>query len=127
MAGSLPGANAPMRELLLTNGKRVQVYDTSGPYSDPAAHIDIRCGLPDLRGPWLDAHGDTESDEGRQHAALDDGVKNEAEQNNTTIERIQALRAEAAGLQRTKPDELDSDAPRAQRHHKLQDGISGVH
>ncbi len=99
--GHLPGVNVPMREIALTNGERVTVYDTSGPYSDPAASIDIRRGLPDLRGPWLDARSDTETYEGRQRAALDDGVKNEAEQNNTTIERIQALRAEAAGLQRT--------------------------
>jgi phosphomethylpyrimidine synthase len=101
VAGTQPGVNVPMREIALTNGERVTVYDTSGPYSDPTASIDIRRGLPDLRGPWLDARGDTETYEGRQRAALDDGVKNEAEQNNTTIERIQALRAEAAGLQRT--------------------------
>lgn len=99
--GDLPGVSVPMREIALTNGERVTVYDTSGPYSDPTASIDIRRGLPDLRGPWLDARGDTETYQGRQRAALDDGVKNEAEQNNTTIERIQALRAEAASLQRT--------------------------
>jgi phosphomethylpyrimidine synthase len=89
--GELPGVNVPMREIALTNGERVTVYDTSGPYSDPAAEIDIRRGLPDLRGPWLDARGDTETSEGRQRAALND----------STIERIEALRAEAAGLQRT--------------------------
>ena len=101
VAGSQPGVNVPMREIALTNGERVTVYDTSGPYSDPTARINIRRGLPDLRGPWLDARGDTERFEGRQRAALDDGVKNEAEQNSTSIERIRALRAEAAGLQRT--------------------------
>src|SRR5690606_6948460 len=101
VAGEQPGVNVPMREIALTNGERITVYDTSGPYSDPATSIDIRRGLADLRGPWLDARGDTEHYEGRQRAALDDGVKNEAEQNNTTIERIEALRAEAAALQRT--------------------------
>jgi phosphomethylpyrimidine synthase len=55
VAGTQPGVNVPMREILLTNGERVTVYDTSGPYSDPTASIDIRRGLPDLRGPWLDA------------------------------------------------------------------------
>ena len=98
--GKLPGVSVPMREISLSNGEKVTVYDTSGPYSDPTTPIDIRRGLPDLRGPWLDARADTETYEGRQRAALDDGVKNEAEQNNTTIDRIQALRAEAAGLQR---------------------------
>ncbi|MGH8673789.1 MAG: phosphomethylpyrimidine synthase ThiC, partial [Burkholderiales bacterium] len=29
------------------------VYDCSGPYSDPAATIDIRKGLPALREPWI--------------------------------------------------------------------------
>jgi phosphomethylpyrimidine synthase len=60
VAGKQPGVNVPMREIALTNGKRVTVYDTSGPYSDPTASIDIRRGLPDLRGPWLSARGDTE-------------------------------------------------------------------
>src|SRR5215208_7646149 len=31
----------------------VTVYDCSGPYSDPAAKIDIRSGLPALRDPWI--------------------------------------------------------------------------
>ncbi|HTG96840.1 MAG TPA: phosphomethylpyrimidine synthase ThiC, partial [Burkholderiales bacterium] len=36
------------------------VYDCSGPYSDPAAKIDIRSGLPALREPWISARSDTE-------------------------------------------------------------------
>jgi phosphomethylpyrimidine synthase len=31
----------------------VTVYDCSGPYTDPAARIDIRSGLPALRDPWI--------------------------------------------------------------------------
>ncbi len=117
--GQMPGVNVPMREIALSNGERITVYDTSGPYSDPTASIDIRHGLPDLRGPWLDARSDTERYEGRQRAALDDGVKNEAEQNNTTIERIQALRAEAAGLQRT-PRRAKSGQNVTQMHYARQ-------
>jgi phosphomethylpyrimidine synthase len=30
----------------------VFVYDTSGPYTDPAANIDIRKGLAPLRAEW---------------------------------------------------------------------------
>ena len=30
----------------------IVVYDTSGPYTDPAVAIDIRSGLPPLRSPW---------------------------------------------------------------------------
>lgn len=35
------------------------VYDTSGPYTDPDAHIDIRRGLPALREKWIDERADT--------------------------------------------------------------------
>jgi len=38
----------------------VYVYDCSGPYTDPAAKIDIRSGLPALREPWIMARNDTE-------------------------------------------------------------------
>jgi len=36
------------------------VYDTSGPYTDPAIAIDIRAGLPTPRLPWIVERGDTE-------------------------------------------------------------------
>jgi phosphomethylpyrimidine synthase len=36
------------------------VYDCSGPYTDPAAKIDIRSGLPALRDPWILGRGDVE-------------------------------------------------------------------
>jgi phosphomethylpyrimidine synthase len=38
----------------------IYVYDCSGPYSDPAAKIDIRQGLPALRQKWIEERGDTE-------------------------------------------------------------------
>ena len=38
----------------------VRVYDTSGPYTDPAATIDIQAGLPPLRREWQLARGDVE-------------------------------------------------------------------
>jgi phosphomethylpyrimidine synthase len=38
----------------------VYVYDCSGPYTDPAAKIDIRSGLPALREPWILGRNDTE-------------------------------------------------------------------
>ncbi len=99
--GQQPGVHVPMREIALTNGERVVVYDTSGPYSEPSAAIDVTRGLPDVRGAWIASRGDTETYAGRARQVLDDGVKNEARQNDTTIERIEALRAQAAGLQRT--------------------------
>jgi len=38
----------------------IAVYDTSGPYTDPAVRIDIRKGLPPVRALWIDERGDTE-------------------------------------------------------------------
>jgi phosphomethylpyrimidine synthase len=38
----------------------ITVYDSSGPYTDPAADIDIARGLPRLRAPWIEARGDVE-------------------------------------------------------------------
>src|SRR5689334_1305717 len=38
----------------------IYVYDCSGPYTDPAAKIDIRSGLPALRDPWILGRGDVE-------------------------------------------------------------------
>ncbi|HEY0913703.1 MAG TPA: phosphomethylpyrimidine synthase ThiC, partial [Solimonas sp.] len=63
------GVRVPMREVSLTATKTrdglepnppVTVYDTSGPYTDPAARIDLQAGLPALREPWIAARGDTE-------------------------------------------------------------------
>lgn len=38
----------------------VYIYDTSGPYTDPEAAIDIRSGLGTPRLPWILERGDTE-------------------------------------------------------------------
>ena len=38
----------------------IPIYDTSGPYTDPAAHIDLLTGLPLLRAAWIAERGDTE-------------------------------------------------------------------
>ncbi|MEM7082283.1 MAG: phosphomethylpyrimidine synthase ThiC [Pseudomonadota bacterium] len=38
----------------------ITVYDTSGPYTDPNADIDLLAGLPALRLPWIEERGDTE-------------------------------------------------------------------
>jgi phosphomethylpyrimidine synthase len=52
----------PMREIAQSGGNPpIAVYDTSGPYTDPAARIDIRKGLPALREPWILARGDVET------------------------------------------------------------------
>ena len=90
-----PDLRVPMRRIDLSNGEQVTVYDTSGPYTEPTAAIDVRRGLPSVRGDWIARRGDTETYEGRARVALDDGQKGDAED-----ARLQALREEAAGLQR---------------------------
>ena len=67
--GSRPDIRVPMREISQSPtpdsfGGEVNpplfVYDTSGPYTDPAVAIDIRRGLGTPRLPWILERGDTE-------------------------------------------------------------------
>src|SRR5437763_8550475 len=52
----------------------LRVYDTSGPYSDPAATTDIHLGLPELRRSWILARGDVEAIDGREIRPEDNGL-----------------------------------------------------
>jgi len=76
--GSRPDLRVPMREIRQSDtplhsaaapggtaarsesNPPIFVYDTSGPYTDPGARIDIRQGLPPLRQKWILERGDTE-------------------------------------------------------------------
>jgi phosphomethylpyrimidine synthase len=49
------GLRVPARRVELTNGEHIDLYDTSGPYTDPNATIDVHRGLPRLREPWIAA------------------------------------------------------------------------
>jgi phosphomethylpyrimidine synthase len=44
----------------VTANPAITVYDTSGPFTDPAMEIDIREGLPRLRESWVVERGDTD-------------------------------------------------------------------
>ncbi|MCZ2497140.1 phosphomethylpyrimidine synthase ThiC [Xylophilus sp. Kf1] len=96
IVGSRPDLSVPVRDVALTNGEVVSLYDTSGPYTDPTAQIDVRRGLPDVRGGWIAERGDTERHGGRTAQILDDGGRHESRDQ----PRIDRLRAEAAALQR---------------------------
>ncbi|MEU0091697.1 phosphomethylpyrimidine synthase ThiC [Kribbella sp. NPDC006257] len=43
----------PARRVHLTNGEHFDLYDTSGPYTDREARIDVQAGLPALRREWI--------------------------------------------------------------------------
>lgn len=67
--GSRPDLQVPMREITQYDtpssfgGEKnppIYVYDTSGPYSDPAVKIDVRKGLNPLRAAWIAERSDTE-------------------------------------------------------------------
>ena len=48
------GLRVPARRIDLSNGEHFDVYDTSGPYTDPEAEIDVHSGLHRLRAGWAD-------------------------------------------------------------------------
>ncbi|MDC7715812.1 phosphomethylpyrimidine synthase ThiC [Vogesella sp. DC21W] len=84
VTGSRPDIRVPMREIRQADtptqfggeaNPPIYVYDTSGPYTDPQAQIDIRSGLPALRAAWIAERDDTQllpglsSDYGRAREA----------------------------------------------------------
>ncbi|MFQ2484829.1 MULTISPECIES: phosphomethylpyrimidine synthase ThiC [Aeromonas] len=76
--GSRPDIRVPLREIQLADtfvggtkeapqfepNEPVPVYDTSGPYGEEAAPIDVRRGLPRLREAWVLERADTDALDG---------------------------------------------------------------
>ncbi|MGF1763464.1 phosphomethylpyrimidine synthase ThiC [Aliivibrio kagoshimensis] len=72
--GSRPDIRVPMREISLADSliggskenpimqpnEPIQVYDTSGVYTDPEHTVDLHMGLPKMRANWVVERGDTE-------------------------------------------------------------------
>ena len=72
-----PDIRVAMREVALEPSAKeppVRIYDTSGPYTDPTARIDIEAGLPAFRTPWIEARGDVERYPGREVKPEDNGI-----------------------------------------------------
>jgi phosphomethylpyrimidine synthase len=96
-----PELRVPLREIDLSpsaNEPPVRVYDTSGPYTDPAATIDIRQGLSPIREAWIAARGDVEPYDGRTIKPEDDGLRRGEARANTAVftgDGRQPLRAKA--------------------------------
>jgi len=78
-----PDVRVPMREISLAptkdfSGKLepnepVRVYDTSGPWGDPAQTPDSTKGLPPVRAEWISRRGDVAEYEGREIKPEDNG------------------------------------------------------
>ena len=76
-----------MREIALSptrspNGTEVpnepvRVYDTAGPWGDPAFHGEAAQGLPPIRAGWIRERGDVEEVAGRSIQPIDDGYLSE--------------------------------------------------
>ena len=69
LTGSRPDLRVPLREIAqqptptgfgIEANPPVPVYDSSGPYTDPVATIDLLTGLPSVRAGWIEERGDTE-------------------------------------------------------------------
>jgi phosphomethylpyrimidine synthase len=81
--GSRPDVLVPMREVKLADTHRpdgtkspnaaIRIYDTSGPWGDPAFHGDVEKGLPPIRAAWIRERGDVEAVAGRELKPEDDG------------------------------------------------------
>src|SRR5213593_4474499 len=61
LTGSRPDIRVPMREIALSGGNPpLRLYDTSGPYTDPDAPIDLKRGLTPRRLGWIVDRGDVQ-------------------------------------------------------------------
>ncbi|WP_019223738.1 phosphomethylpyrimidine synthase ThiC [Bartonella rattaustraliani] len=86
----------PLREISLTNSsneKPLNVYDTSGPYTDQNTTIDITKGLPEISTPWLSKRADTESYPARPVKPEDNGLTHDKTLTPTFEKKRPVLRA----------------------------------
>ncbi len=108
--GSRPDIRVPMREIAqspteasfgVEENPPIPVYDTSGPFSDPAVQVDLMKGMPDLRSGWIEERGDTEtlpglsSEYGRQR-------RGDPQLDNLRFEHIRQPRRAKAGANVTQ-------------------------
>ena len=75
LPGSRPDLRVPMREVSLSTGDALVLYDTSGPYTDFDVATDVRRGLPPLRAGWVRERGDVAEYDGRPVQPVDDGYR----------------------------------------------------
>src|SRR4051812_8398540 len=71
-----PDIRVPLREIILSEGAgepNLPVYDTSGPYTDNDAVIDVEAGLKRVRADWVRERGGVEEYDGRPIKPVDNG------------------------------------------------------
>ena len=116
--GALPGVRVPMREVRLAPTRRaggleenppVVLYDTSGPYTDPAVAIDLDRGLAPLRDAWIRARADV--------------VEIAAPSSAFTRDREQDPRTAALRFERTRPALRAEPGRRVTQMHYARRGI----
>ncbi len=82
LEGSRADIQVPVREIIQEptissrgeeQNEPVRVYDSTGPYSDPAYTPDLANGLPAVRKSWIVERQDVEEYEGRQIQPRDNG------------------------------------------------------
>ncbi len=97
----------------------VTLYDTSGPYTDPDARIDIMAGLPELRRDWIRARGDVEEVAAREVRPEDNGLARPR-----PLRRRPALpQRPPPGLARARGAQRHPDALCPPRHRHARNGI----
>jgi len=104
--GSRTDIRVPMREVSQAptqasmgaeDNPPITIYDTSGPYTDPAATIDLMQGLPALREAWIEARQDTERLDGPS-SEYGQARARDAQLASLRFEHIRAPRRARAGL-----------------------------
>lgn len=88
-----PFIKVPAREISLTNGEKLCVYDTSGAYTDENEKIDVKNGIKSIRKEWISKRDDTKSYKGRIIDPKDNGYN--------SFESMQTAIAGASSLVRT--------------------------
>jgi phosphomethylpyrimidine synthase len=105
-----PDLRVPFREVALhpsANEPPVTLYDSSGPYTDPDAVIDIDKGLPRAREAWVMARGDVEVVQGREVKPVDNG--------NVSAERATPVFPNLPRVLRAKPGQAVTQLAYARR------------
>src|SRR5437016_9995767 len=123
VAGQIhPQIRVPFREISLAPTKTmsgeievnepVRVYDTSGPWGDADADVDVTRGLRPLRAKWIRDRGDVEEIDGRKVQPIDDGYLSEkhAVSANGTNEELSAIRNPQSAMGR-RPLRASADHP----------------